>query len=304
MQEAETGEIVVLFKNMFPEEDIKSLGIISRGWNSTVYGINDRYILKIPLDKPASSSLEKEILVTGKVKKYISTGNIPEFVGKSKFKGITAGVYRKIQGETLLPSDPDKIQSEALFSRLGKRDIENLAMEIGNLLNEIGRIPHSCFGGNDASKDEDWKSCFRNQLRQYSVSCIPVFPEKLQEKVKKFLTNTANSIEELEIPITPIHGDFGGWNILYHNGKVTGILDWGNSGLGDPAMDISELVVSFGERFAMMAMEQCHTVDSEIMGRAAIYASLSGFMDISYGLRLGKDFLIERGIHDVIIQLR
>jgi aminoglycoside phosphotransferase (APT) family kinase protein len=49
---------------------------------------------------------------------------------------------------------------------------------------------------------------------------------------------------ELNFPSLPerpsyVHGDPGFWNILIENGRVTGLLDWELSHLGDPAEDIS-----------------------------------------------------------------
>ena len=47
------------------------------------------------------------------------------------------------------------------------------------------------------------------------------------------------------------HGDFGASNILYSvkRQRVTGIIDFGHAGIGDPAIDFAGLCVSYGEPF-------------------------------------------------------
>ena len=38
------------------------------------------------------------------------------------------------------------------------------------------------------------------------------------------------------------HGDFHPFNILMHEGKITGVLDWGGTLIADPAMDIANTI--------------------------------------------------------------
>jgi aminoglycoside 2''-phosphotransferase len=47
------------------------------------------------------------------------------------------------------------------------------------------------------------------------------------------------------------HGDFGPGNLLYdpEEGALTGIIDFGSAGLGDPAADFAGLLSSYGEDF-------------------------------------------------------
>ena len=47
------------------------------------------------------------------------------------------------------------------------------------------------------------------------------------------------------------HGDFGASNILYSEGarRMTGVVDFGHAGVGDPAVDFAGLCVCYGEKF-------------------------------------------------------
>lgn len=42
-----------------------------------------------------------------------------------------------------------------------------------------------------------------------------------------------------------VHGDFGPHNVVLRDGQVSGVLDWMNSGIGNRAVDLGEIVVAW-----------------------------------------------------------
>lgn len=51
---------------------------------------------------------------------------------------------------------------------------------------------------------------------------------------------------ESDAPHTFVHGDFGLHNILFENGRVSGLIDFDCAGIGDPAADLAPLIGCFG----------------------------------------------------------
>lgn len=45
------------------------------------------------------------------------------------------------------------------------------------------------------------------------------------------------------LPLSVVHGDFNPANFLYENGKVTALIDWENSRIGDPREDLGWMVM-------------------------------------------------------------
>jgi hypothetical protein len=43
---------------------------------------------------------------------------------------------------------------------------------------------------------------------------------------------------------TPVHGDLAGEHVLAHEGRVTGVLDWGEARVADPADDLAWVAAS------------------------------------------------------------
>ncbi|SJM66803.1 hypothetical protein FM101_10050 [Arthrobacter rhombi] len=76
--------------------------------------------------------------------------------------------------------------------------------------------------------------------------------------------------EESAATASLVHGDFGLHNIMWSEGKLSGIVDLDNACVADPALDLAPLIGQFGSnRVADIA-------NRETVARAKIYrASLS-----------------------------
>ena len=75
--------------------------------------------------------------------------------------------------------------------------------------------------------------------------------------------------EEL-VPPAVVHGDFGLHNVLWTGAEISGLVDFDNACLGDPAMDLAPLVGAFG------AAAVTDIADADLVARAQLHrASLS-----------------------------
>ena len=76
----------------------------------------------------------------------------------------------------------------------------------------------------------------------------PDAQEEISSNFTRFLNNPANR----DIRPTCIHGDFGTANILWspEKGRMTGIIDFGGSGIGDPAYDLAGILAGYGQVFS------------------------------------------------------
>lgn len=73
-----------------------------------------------------------------------------------------------------------------------------------------------------------------------------------------------------------IHGDLGAEHIFVHEGRVSGVIDWGDAAYGDPAIDHGRLLRDVGP--AAGAGE-----------RARFYALCTAIEDLAFGLETGRD---------------
>jgi aminoglycoside phosphotransferase (APT) family kinase protein len=85
-----------------------------------------------------------------------------------------------------------------------------------------------------------------------------------------------------------IHGDLAQYHILYQGvtADLTGIIDFGTPGLGDPACDFAVIISMYGERF-LRRMALAYPGITEVLDRARFWA---GTMELQWalaGLRSG-----------------
>jgi aminoglycoside phosphotransferase (APT) family kinase protein len=73
-----------------------------------------------------------------------------------------------------------------------------------------------------------------------------------------------------------IHGDLGAEHVLVDGDRITGVIDWGDAAIGDPAVDHGRLMRDLGP----------------IAGggdRARFYAVCTAIEDLAFGLEAGRD---------------
>ena len=71
-----------------------------------------------------------------------------------------------------------------------------------------------------------------------------------------------------------IHGDLGAEHVFVDGGRISGVIDWGDAALGDPAVDHGRLLRDFG---------------APVGERARLYAIYAALEDLAYGLETGDD---------------
>lgn len=81
------------------------------------------------------------------------------------------------------------------------------------------------------------------------INSVPFRIEQARERVRAGLADRATLVEFerfYEPPATPVfvHGDLCLPNILVENGALSGIVDWGRAGFGDPFQDLALAVRS------------------------------------------------------------
>jgi aminoglycoside 2''-phosphotransferase len=88
-----------------------------------------------------------------------------------------------------------------------------------------------------------------------------------------------------------VHGDLAPYHILYDPGRnaLAGVLDWGVAGMGDPALDVGNLITSSGERFVAGCQAAYPGLD-RLLPRARFYAQAIELSWCLLGLETGETF--------------
>ncbi|MDT9598536.1 aminoglycoside phosphotransferase family protein [Sphingosinicella sp. GR2756] len=82
-------------------------------------------------------------------------------------------------------------------------------------------------------------------------------------------------------PLVWVHGDLKGSNLLLRNEALHGVLDWGLTGVGDPACDLSAAWSLFRGN-ARAAFREAVEVDNATWARGRAWALIEGVLALSY----------------------
>lgn len=90
---------------------------------------------------------------------------------------------------------------------------------------------------------------------------------------------------------TLIHGDLRPYHILIDSqtNEITGVIDFGVAGIGDPALDIGTLINTYGESFVAKMMKSYPSLD-ELLPRARFYAQSIEPHWVLLGIETGDHF--------------
>jgi aminoglycoside phosphotransferase (APT) family kinase protein len=111
------------------------------------------------------------------------------------------------------------------------------------------------------------------------------------------LTGPANLLAVLRARVPPpggrralAHADLGAEHILEAGGVVTGVLDWSDAAITDPALDFARLLRDFGPGFlgSVLADYGLQQPDSSTLARIEFFARCAALEDLAFGESSGR----------------
>lgn len=97
-----------------------------------------------------------------------------------------------------------------------------------------------------------------------------------------------------------VHGDFGRTNLLWDadETRLTGVVDWSQVHLGDPAYDVASVAATYGWDLAVVVDEATGRDDDGLLGRARAYAATFCLQEALGGVVFGDEVAVRRAIRD------
>lgn len=215
-----------LISSQFPELSQLSIREIDRqGHDNRTYRLGDEMLIRLPTMDCYFLAVEKEQKYLPLIKRYI-TADIPvplKMGSPSELYPYQFSIYKWLEGKPLNTIDFD---DELAI---------NLAYELSQFLNELrsinnipGPLPgqHNWWRGDHVSVYDEG---FREQIKKLSGI--------LDQNQLLTLWERACKTKWTQPPVW-IHGDFAADNILIKDNKLSAVIDFGCTGIGDPACDL------------------------------------------------------------------
>lgn len=278
-------------RERFPELHIATFETIGEGWDSDAYEVNGAWIFRFPRRPVIIGQLRKEAtLLPALAPTLPGPVPVPELVCTEP---VACLGHRKLEGRALDPA------------ALSAPSAARLAEQLGAFLAALHRFPVEralALGvpGGDAAI---WRTSYREVLDQLGRQVLPCLePDEAAvagTMLEGYLEDDANFAFEPRLA----HCDLGPEHILAgEDGALAGVLDWGDSRVGDPAIDLAWVlhgVPSFGERAFAAYLEAGAEVDATFRARALFLHRIGPWYEVAYGLETEQPRFVASGLAGV-----
>jgi aminoglycoside 2''-phosphotransferase len=280
-------------KQVYPDLSIENCEPNDIGQNNDVLIINKSLVFRFPKYKKGIINLKKETAILESIKNIITTP-IPYPIYKS-FNQMEVGEvftgYKLIQGSPLWEKDFKKIEDEGLLKRL--------ASQLVTFLIELHSTPTEQLVEVLQQERKDGHKVVAELYKKIDNKLYPFMRKNAQEEVSHMFEAFLKNERHLNFKQTLIHGDFGASNILWEPNfcLISGVIDFGGSGLGDPAYDFAGILSSYGETFFNMCIN-LYPNGKEISERIKFYKSTFALQEALHGIENNDIQAFENGIKD------
>lgn len=226
-------------RNIFPELSIENISLNDQGLNYDIVIVNNELIFRFVKHEHTVSKLGIETKLLEFIGRYVTLKTPDVFYKSSDVIG-----YFMISGVSL---------RKDILLGLEQKTIQFVAEQLATFLKELHSIPieqtldFEIPISDVPYKYEDWVDLYQRLQDE-------VFPHLMlhtREWAKNHFESFLDSKSNFEHTPKLIHGDLGAYHVLFdlQKKRVNGIIDFSNSGVGDPAMDIATVIHTYGESF-------------------------------------------------------
>ena len=229
---------------------------IDVGYDFEVAIVDDDWVFRFPRRAGVEEALEVEVVLLPALAPALPVA-VPSFEHISR-EPLFVG-YRLIRGEPLVDEDADGVR--AFLEALHAFDPAGLPVE-----------------------RPDWVEAYRNQCAEFERLVLPGFDKDRHPEAKSLFAETETLVDFKPVLL---HADLGPEHLLVRDGRLVGVIDWGDARIGDPALDYAWLL---NGPFAGWE------VDAELRRRARFYHRLAPWYEAHYGLFTDQPAHVERGM--------
>lgn len=281
-----------ILRESFPELDLRGVRYFAQGWDYELWEVNEELLFRFPMREACVAPLQKEIRLLPELADALSVAvPWPEYVseGCDEFALPFYG-YRKLAGVPL---------SEAALTETQRRDI---ARELGRFLSQLHRftidraqaLDVPCFSA------KGWRARYRTFRDRGDREVAPLLSPDERATVAEFWRLFLENDAYFQFSPTLIHGDLDDAHVLVDakTGQLTGIIDFGDAMVGDPALDFAGFEGAF--RAALLGSYEL-PVDATLERRADVYRQqISPYNAVFYGLEIGDPEWVRRGLDALV----
>ena len=272
-----------LITKKFPAVSFTNTTLITKGWDNDVVLLDNNYVFRFPKRENSKNRFPAEV----KLLKYLATDSplpIPAYNLISTEPAF--GGYTIIDGKEMEPG---------LVKELDRNTQELIAKQLGDFLAFLHSTPLTV--AHDAGFQEEpngyWWGEKRTSERYERLQKL-VFPNLTQKEVI-WTTHQFETYLDLDFSFkrTVTHSDIKSDHIFFKDNKISGIIDFAEVEIGDPALDFAG-IWSYGEEFLIKVLNYYnHTKTDDYLQRSQfpnLVRNLGNMLKIAEGRTLPQTY--------------
>ncbi len=134
-------------------------------------------------------------------------------------------------------------------------------------------------------------------VRDFGTRVVPLLPDDRRDVASALL----DAVAALPAHVL-VHGDLGPEHVLVRDGALSGIIDFGDAHVGDPAIDLAWALHGTPPPFARAVAAE-YGATPELAERALLWHRLGPWYEVTYGLDLGDPGTVRGGLEGVLARL-
>lgn len=261
---------------------------IEGGWSFWTF--TDRTLVaRFPRTEADARSLERELAVLPVLASHLSVP-VPRVVATGSYRGAPFAVYDYLPGRPVAAAELAAPGSP-------------FAGELGRTLRALHSVPLEALPISRQAADAWWqrKLLFFDDCRERA---FPLLPHDVVEQAEAAIARMGRRVAAREVPAVFAHNDLGLVHVLTDGEDLTGIIDWTDAEVTDPAIDFVGIRAA-GEAPLRAVLEHYGPPPGPAFEERLWFLSwVAPLHDILYGLDTGDSAILAGGISGVSSRIR
>jgi len=235
-------QLVKAIQDNCPDLHAKQLEPLGEGDFCHAYTVNERWVVRFAKHMEAAQSLQREACLLPKIRNQLDL-IIPEphYYEDTNGTELAFVTYPKLSGIAL---------TQLQFLSLPHKARNTCAAQIAQFVTQL----HTCdrrFADGCGVPRCEYRVQYMEILRRAENILLPLLEAHEKHYVETTLTEYLNDTSSIVFEPVLLHGDLSPDHVLYdpQNMHVTGVIDFGDMMVGDPAWDLTYLYEDYGVDF-------------------------------------------------------
>jgi len=265
------------FRAMMPELEIEQFVRNQEGLTNEVVIVNNQFVFRFAKTKDYTKILRAEIKILDLVRPRINVA-VPTPI----YHDRDCMIYPFLTGEPL--------KREIV---LGLDDSMQLSMaaQLGEFLYGLHNTPITGIDWIPSTLAPVTREKWMDIHQRVETKIYPLLLEHQIEWAENLFETALGHDPFFDYEPALIHGDLASYHILFdpQERAITGVIDFGVSGIGDPALDLGNLINTYGESFVAQMKTSYPALEAHLP-RARFYAQSIELQWVLQGLETGETF--------------